>query len=156
MENNGKQHPHQISVEKLKAKLKQLTKRSWGVSMDYRLLKIKQLVTGWVNYYRIGNFKMICREIDKNIQLRIRMCIWKQWKLPHYTRYKALLKLGVAEWKAKTWANYRRTYARCATIFLHVAIPIQLLKKRGAITVEIAPKNKSDRKAVKQTCHFCV
>lgn len=129
-----KAKPHQISVEKLKAKLKQLTKRSWSVNMDYRLLKIKQLVTGWVNYYRIGNFKMICREIDKNIQFRIRMCIWKQWKLP-YTRYKALLKLGMAEWKAKTWANCQRAYARCASSFLHVAIPIQLLKKRGLVSL---------------------
>ena len=38
--------PHTKSIEKLKARLKQLTSRSWSVSWKYRCLKIKQLVVG--------------------------------------------------------------------------------------------------------------
>ena len=33
------------------------------------------------------------KEIDKNIRLRLRMCIWKQWKTS-LARYRALKKLG--------------------------------------------------------------
>ena len=102
--------------------------------MDYRLKKIKQLIVGWVNYFRIGNFKEICKEIDRNIRYRIRMCIWKQWKKPK-TKYKALKKLGMEEWKCKIWANSRKSYARCATTFLKVAIPNELLKKRDLTTM---------------------
>ena len=37
--------------------LRELTKRSWSVNMDYRLEKLKQVIVGWVDYYRIGYFK---------------------------------------------------------------------------------------------------
>lgn len=126
--------PHEISVQKLKQKLKQLTRRNWSVSKDYRLLKIKQLIVGWVNYYRIGNFKQKCREVDRNIRFRIRMCIWKQWKKIH-KRHKALVQLGVKSHIARSWANCRKGYARCASTFLRVAIPNEILKKRGLVSL---------------------
>lgn len=129
-----KAKPHQIAIQKLKEKIKKLTNRSWSVDMDYRLLKLKQLIVGWINYYRIGYFKMKALEIDKNIRFRLRMCIWKQWKRPQ-TRYKALKKLNMEEWKCKTWSSTRKSYARCASSFLRVAIPNELLKKRGLVSL---------------------
>ena len=129
-----KARPHEKSVMRLKIKLKELTKRSWSVDMDYRLGKLKQVIAGWVNYYRIGYFKTKAIQIDKNIRLRLRMCIWKQWKTP-VARYRALKKLGMEEWKSKTWANTRKSYARCATSFLQIAIPNNLLKKRGLVSL---------------------
>ena len=47
--------PHKKSIAILKEKLKRLTNRSWSVSWEYRILKIRQLVVGWINYYRIEN-----------------------------------------------------------------------------------------------------
>ena len=129
-----KAKPHEKSVQKLKLKLKQLTKRNWSVDMDYRLMKIKQLIVGWVNYFRIGYFKTRAQEIDRNVRFRLRMCIWKQWKKPQ-TKYKALKKLGIDEWKCKTWANTRKSYARCASTFLRVVITNELFKKRGLVSL---------------------
>lgn len=129
-----KAKPHEVSIKKLKAKVKVLTSRSWSVSMDYRLLKIKQLIVGWVNYYRIGCFKMVARDIDANIRFRLRMCIWKQWKRI-YTRYKALQKLGIDEETSWMWANSRKSYARCASSFLCRAITNNTLKKRGLVSL---------------------
>lgn len=39
-----------------------------------------QAIRGWVNYYRIGQMKSICRKTDQHMRFRLRMCIWKQWK----------------------------------------------------------------------------
>src|SRR5690606_5363402 len=47
--------PHPKSVQKFQRKLRQLTKRNWSVPLDYRILKLKQVIFGWVNYFRIGN-----------------------------------------------------------------------------------------------------
>lgn len=116
-----KAKPHEKSIQRLKEKIKKLTSRSWSADMDYRLLKLKQLIVGWVNYYRIGYFKWKAKEIDGNMRVRLRMCIWKEWKKPS-TRYKALKKLGLEEWKCKTWSNTRKSYARCASTFLHVSL----------------------------------
>jgi hypothetical protein len=75
-----KAKPHMKSMQKLKEKLKLLTSRSWGVSTSHRIMKVKQLIVGWVNYFKIGQMKSICREVDAHIRFRLRMCIWKQWK----------------------------------------------------------------------------
>lgn len=128
-----KAKPHEISVNKLKEKLKKLTSRSWSIAWEYRCLKIKQLITGWINYYRIGNFKTKCREIDKWIRFRIRMYLWKKWKTVK-NREKQLRKLGVYPWQAKTWANCRKGYARCASTFLKI-VTNQLLQRKGLLSM---------------------
>ncbi|EPR09939.1 group II intron reverse transcriptase/maturase, partial [Ruminiclostridium papyrosolvens] len=96
-DSNAKQYkakPHQVSVEKFKMKMKKLTSRSWGVSNNYKVEKLNQLIRGWINYFRIGNMKTLCRQLDERIRTRMRMCIWKHWKLPH-TRMKHLTQLGI-------------------------------------------------------------
>lgn len=130
-----KAKPHQNSVTKLKKKLKQLTSRSWGVSTSYRMIKLKQLVVGWVNYFKIGQMKSICKELDEHIRFRLRMCIWKQWKKVN-TRYKNLKKLGIPKGKAWEWANTRKGYARVARSYiLHRAITNERLKKFGLVSL---------------------
>ncbi len=130
-----KAKPHKLSVEKLKRKLKQLTSRNWGVSMDYRLLKIKQLIVGWVNYFRIASFKKVCKQIDAHTRFRLRMCIWKRWKRIG-TKYRALIKLGVNKYKAWEWANSRKAYARVAMSYIMCrTVTNDRLKKRGLVSL---------------------
>lgn len=130
-----KAKPHEKSITRLKGKLKQLTSRSWGVSTTYRLLKLKQLIIGWVNYFKMGQMKMICKELDKHIRFRLRMCIWKQWKKVK-TRYKNLQKLGIPRGKAWEWANTRKGYARVARSFILCrAITNERLKKFGLVSL---------------------
>lgn len=125
-----KAKPHSKSIATLKSKLKWLTNRSWSVSWEYRILKIRQLIVGWINYYRIGNFATLCRKLDKQIRFRIRMYLWKKWKTIR-NREKQLRKLGALPWQAKTWANCRKSYARCASTFLQTKLTNDLLYNKG-------------------------
>lgn len=130
-----KAKPHQISVKKLKSKLKQLTSRNWGVSTSYRIVKLNQLIVGWVNYFRIGQIKTACRELDEHLRFRLRMCIWKQWKKTK-TKFKNLMQLGIKREEAWKWANTRKGYARVAkSQVLHVAITNDRLKKFGLVSL---------------------
>ena len=123
--------PHAKSILKLKRKLKALTKRSWSVSLDFRLEKLRQLITGWVNYFRIGKMKTVLQEIDAKLRKRIRVVIWKQWKKTR-TRYEALRKLGANHSNAFRTANCRKGYQYvCGTATIHSAISNERLKKRG-------------------------
>lgn len=125
--------PHSKSILKLKRKLKALTKRSWSVSLDVRLVKIKQLVMGWVNYFRIAKMKTVLAEIDQKLRKRIRIIIWKQWKKIR-TRYKALRKLGANHKNAYSTANCRKSYQYvCAAVTIHSAISNKRLKQRGLV-----------------------
>ncbi|MFM1543338.1 group II intron maturase-specific domain-containing protein [Helcococcus ovis] len=95
-----KARPHQDSVRRFERELKQLTSRSWSVSMDYRIEKFNQVTRGWINYFRIGSMKTAMTRIDEHLMTRMRIVIWKQWK-KSAKRYWGLRKLGVPEWMAK-------------------------------------------------------
>ena len=128
-----KPKPHIKSYQKLKRKLKQLTDRSWSISLDNRIKQINYLVRGWVNYFRIANMKSAITEIDKHLRTRIRVIIWKQWKIPK-RRTKALIQLGVKPELAKTISYTRKGYQLiCKTDWLKFAINIERLRKRGLV-----------------------
>ena len=127
--------PHLKSILKFKRKLKALTKRNWSISLEVRLTKIKQLVMGWVNYFRIAKMKTVLAEIDQKLRKRIRIIIWKQWKKIR-TRYKALRKLGANHKNAFSTANCRKGYQYiCGTVTIHIAISNKRLKQRGLISL---------------------
>ncbi|QCR33710.1 group II intron reverse transcriptase/maturase [Lysinibacillus sp. SGAir0095] len=101
--------PHPMSVQKFKRKLRQLTKRNWSIPLDYRILKLKQVIFGWVNYFRTANMKTAMREIDMKLRLRIRVIIWKQWKVPR-KQIRSLIQLGIPEEEAKGLTFCRKGY----------------------------------------------
>jgi len=88
-----KPKPHLKSIQKFKRKLKQLTKRSWSISLDERIIKLNQVIRGWVNYFRIADMKTYMTSISEHLRRRIRCIIWKQWKVPR-KRIPALVQLG--------------------------------------------------------------
>lgn len=130
-----KAKPHAKSVEKFKARMRQLTCRSWGVSNDYKIKKLNELIRGWINYFKIGSMKTLCRKIDSNIRYRLRMCIWKHWKTPQ-NRAKNLMKLGNPKWAAFRTAYTGAHIARvCSMTDIQRAISPNRLKKFGLIAM---------------------
>ena len=98
---------HEKSIKRFKEKVKSITNRNRGISMDLRLLKLNYSIKGWINYFGIANAKRKLSELDKWIRRRLRACIWKQWKKIR-TRYRNLVKLGIDNWKAWEYANTRK------------------------------------------------
>lgn len=102
---------HPKSVKKVKDKVKEITSRSNAWSMGYRILKLRQIITGWVSYFRLAEMRRICKELDEWTRRRLRMCHWKQWKKVR-TKHDNLIKLGIDKHKAWEWANTRKGYWR--------------------------------------------
>jgi len=126
---------HGKSIKEFKKKLKGETKRSSGRSMTYRLSRIKQIITGWINYYGIANMKSAAKSLDGWLRRRIRMCIWKGWKKIK-TRYKNLVKLGLNTNKAWRYANTRKGYWRISNSpILSRTLTNKHLKKMGLTSI---------------------
>ena len=64
----------------MKAKVKLLTGRSFGLSNEERPIKLRRYIMGWINYFKIADIKSLLREVDRWMRRRIRMIYWKQWK----------------------------------------------------------------------------
>ena len=104
---------HGKSWKKAKDKLRQLTSRSKCGSIVKTMERIKEYMRGWLNYYSKADMKNKIEALNGWLYRRVRMCIWKQWKLPK-TRKRKLLGLGVPEWVACEGAYSRKAYWRMA------------------------------------------
>ena len=125
--------PHIKSTERLKTKLKEYSKRSWSVSMEYRIFKINPVIRGWVNYFRICDMKGTLRELDQWLRVRIRMCIWKQWKTPQRREW-GLKELGMNPFRAHVNANSRKGIMAIASSgIMNSTVTNDILRLKGLI-----------------------
>lgn len=126
---------HNKSIEKLKATLKKITGRSKAMSMEYRAVKLKQTITGWINYFKLADLNGALREIDKWLRRRLRLCYWKQWKKIK-TKHDNLVKLGIDNFKAWEYANTRKGYWRISNSpILNITLSNNYLKEQGFMTL---------------------
>ena len=108
---------------------------SKGVSNSYKVKKLNQLIRGWINYFKIGSMKTLCKELDANIRFRLRKCIWKHWKNPQ-TRERNLMKLGIDKKTAHKAANCSRAYAHvCSCGAVNIAITNKRLTSFGLVSM---------------------
>ena len=88
---------HGKSWKKAKDKLRKLTSRSRCGSIVKTMERIKEYMRGWLNYYSMADMKNNVERLNRWLYRRIRMCIWKQWKLPK-TRKRKLMGLGTVSY----------------------------------------------------------
>ena len=90
-----------------------LTSRSKCGSIVAAMKRIEVSARGWLNYYGMADMKSNIAALNGWLYRRVRMCIWKQWKLPR-TRKRRLMGLGLPEWAACVGAYSRKAYWRMA------------------------------------------
>lgn len=126
--------PHLKSIQKFKQKLEQETIRKNSTPIAYKISRVNPIIRGWINYFRIGDMKMVMRKLDGYLRTRLRMCIWKQWKLPK-NRVRQLRKCGFPEWKAQAYGNCRKGIYRCAKTIMISAVPKETFNKAGLVSL---------------------
>ena len=105
------------SIKRLKDKLRLLTSRSNGWSMDARIYRLNLLIRGWVNYFALADMQSLCQRLDEWLRRRLRMCYWKQWKKVK-TKHAFLVRLGISTGKAWEYANTRKGYWHTANSWI--------------------------------------
>ena len=120
--------------KKLYAKVKEVLKRKHAVSrpLSVTFTKLNQIIRGWINYFKIGSMRQNLKRIDERLRTRMRIVIWKQWKIRE-KRYWGLRKLGAPEWMARQSVGFGDHYQAVAkTTGLHL-INKEILAKRGLL-----------------------
>jgi RNA-directed DNA polymerase len=123
------------ALANFKRRIKKLTGRSWGVSMERRLTELAQYLRGWVGYFGISQYYRPIPAIDEWIRRRIRMCYWKQWRLMR-TRIRKLRSLGVSLENAIKHGLSSLNYWRMArSPVVQQAMSNAWLKAQGVVSV---------------------
>ena len=121
----------QPAWERLKRKLKEVTKKTSPLSIVERFTRIKRIYQGWVNSFRLGNIQAKLKKMDEWLRNRIRYCIWTDLKKPDRKR-KNLIRLGIKQGQAYAWSRTRMGgWAVAQSPILRTIITVSLLKRRG-------------------------
>ena len=131
--NEYKAKPHNTSINNLKYKLKQLSRRNWSIDTKYRIARINQLIRGWVNYFKIGYMKKLLSTIDSHLRVRLRMCIWTRWKTAK-NRRKNLIKLGMNKYEAYKNSHSSKGVTRIAYSWVLTTITNKRLRRFGLLS----------------------
>lgn len=95
------------TISRFREKVRAITDRTRPLPMEERIGRLNRYIMGWVGYFRLAAAKGHCENFDQWIRRRLRMCLWKQWKLPR-TRLRQLRALGVPERHARMLASSRK------------------------------------------------
>jgi len=124
------------AFREFKRRVKQLTGRSWFVSMEYRLEKLAQYLRGWMNYFGISEYYRPIPEIDHWLRRRMRMCYWKQWRYAR-TKVRELRKLGTFLHTAISVAISRKgPWHLARTLATQTGMTNEWLKDQGLLSVK--------------------
>ena len=119
----------------LKAKLKEITRKTTPMSFDERIKRLNEVQRGWLNAVKYANIKEKLAELDGWLRNRLRYCIWHHWKKLERKR-KNLIRLGVPPRDAYSWSRSRMGgWAIAQSPILGTTITKARLSKRGYISL---------------------
>lgn len=111
------------ALKRAQDRIRQLTTRNWGVSMQRRVTEINRFTVGWTAYFALADTILPFEKLDKWLRRRLRQVRWKEWKRPH-TRYRNLRALDIPDRDARSWAASQKGYWRIAGSWpLQTALP---------------------------------
>lgn len=134
----GKEPKRRIApkaLKRLKGRVRELTRRTRGVSLDRMVGDLRGYLVGWRSYFGYCQTPSVLEDQDKWIRRRLRCFQWKQWKRGR-TRYKELRARGLGCDLAATTAGSAKSHWRVsASLGLNLALPNAYLASLGLPTL---------------------
>jgi RNA-directed DNA polymerase len=92
------------AVVRFKERVRELTRRTRGISLARMVHDLAEYLRGWIGYFGRCETPSVLEELGQWIRRRLRSMVWKQWKRGT-TRYRELRKRGIAAQEAAQTAG---------------------------------------------------
>jgi len=96
------------SLDRLKERVREITRRSRGISLTQVIKELQEYLRGWIGYFQLVETLSVLQDLDGWIRRRLRCFVAKQWINNCHTRYKNLMRLGVNDEQARMVAASRK------------------------------------------------
>lgn len=117
------------AIDKLKHRVRELTRRTRGTAIGALVAELRQTLLGWKAYFGIAEVLSPLREIDKWVRRKLRCYLWKQWGP---AGYRELRKRGVSVREAwNTSKSAHGPWRLSRTPALAVALPLRFFDTLG-------------------------
>ena len=124
--NDGRQR--QIApqaLDRFKMRVRELTRRTLGVSLPQLVEKLAPYLVGWRGYFGFCDAPRVLSNLDAWIRRRLRMYLWRQWQSGRH-RFQELRRRGVPQFNAAVAAGSTTGFWRMSS---HPAVQ-QALRNR--------------------------
>jgi len=120
--------------EKFKNRIRELTRRNNPLSMYRIFQELNEYLRGWVNYFKVQEFKYLFRDLDGWVRSRLRSMQLKKWKNTRKFQ-RIMISAGFDPYKARrTWvrmANWQSVMRREVRFVMNT----EWFRKRGLISL---------------------
>ena len=120
------------ALQAYKARVRQLTRRSGGKSIEQVVEKLRAYQLGWKNYFRLSQTPRVFLELDEWLRHRLRVIHLKHWKRGK-TAYAALIALKASPSDAAKVAQNMRCWWVNGMRRLNRALPISYFDRLGVV-----------------------
>jgi RNA-directed DNA polymerase len=124
------------SVKTFKRRVKHITGRSRGITLERMIQELSGYLRGWLGYYGIAETPTVISDLDCWIRRRLRSVVAKQWIQSCQARFRGLRELGVDIKNAASIAVTRRgPWAMSNMKAFKLAMPIRFFAERGLMSL---------------------
>jgi RNA-directed DNA polymerase len=131
---NNKEPKRRIAPKALlrcKEKIRELTRRTRGISLEQMTKELAAYIRGWKSYFGFCQTPSVLKALDQWIRRRLRSTIWKGWKRGP-TRFRQLRKRGVSTTLvANTIRSCHGPWRLADSPALHSALPLAYFDSLG-------------------------
>jgi group II intron reverse transcriptase/maturase len=118
------------ALETMKHRVRALTGRSRGRSIDTVIGKLRSYLLGWKAYFRLADTPRVFRGLDSWIRHRLRAVQLKHWKNAS-TIYREVRKRGLPDFAAKRVAGNATRWWKNSGLAISVALPVSYFDGLG-------------------------
>ncbi len=125
------------ALARFKERVRELTRRTRGISLAEMIRELARYLNGWLGYFRFCQTPSVLRLLEGWIGRRLRCTVWKQWKRGR-RRYAELRRLGVGkDLAAQTAGSLHGPWRISRSPALSYALPNGLLQTLGLPSLDI-------------------
>jgi len=118
------------AMGKLRERLRQLTRRTTGCSLEQIAADLQDYVPGWKAYFRLAQTPSVMRELDEWLRHRLRAVRLKQWRRGP-TMFRELRALGASTDLAARIAGNARRWWHNSRLALNRVLPVAYFDRLG-------------------------
>ena len=137
---SGREPKRRIAPEavcQFRRRVRKLTRRTRGVSIEQMVEELSRYLRGWLSYYGFCETPSVLRDLEAWIRRRLRCVVWKQWKRGR-RRYAALRARGInRDLAAQTAGSVHGPWRISRSPALHYAFPKAYFSSLGLPTLTV-------------------
>ncbi len=115
-------------------KIRQITRRNRGRSLDSVIKEINIAMIGFINYFKLADMVVFLAKLEKWMRRKLRVIVWKHWKKIK-TRFRKLIGMGLTKEQAFMALSRKKYWRLSKTPQLNTIMGVSYFRDRGLINL---------------------